>query len=176
MLEPGIIPEEEPDIRVGIILPEDGQKSINIELSNSDEYLLVDPDHELTKLHPGDTIEFSQNNKLIEAKIESNIQKSEEWKIIPVNADYKMKNEAGVCVKDVISGRSFHWEKHIDVFIPGKIEISIHGNNLMVVNELPLEQYLMCVATSEMSSTCPGALIESQTICARSWMLANVEQ
>jgi len=31
------------------------------------------------------------------------------------------------------------------------------------------------VATSEMGAACPEALIESQTIVARSWMLANVE-
>ena len=34
----------------------------------------------------------------------------------------------------------------------------------------------MCVATSEMSSNCPEALLESQTIAARSWILAAEEK
>ena len=34
----------------------------------------------------------------------------------------------------------------------------------------------MCVATSEMGAKCPHSLLEAQTIVARSWMLANVEQ
>ena len=34
----------------------------------------------------------------------------------------------------------------------------------------------MCVATSEMSGNCPAALLESQTIAARSWILAAAEK
>lgn len=45
-----------------------------------------------------------------------------------------------------------------------------------MINKLPLEHYLACVATSEMSAKCPNALIQAQTITARSWLLANVEQ
>ena len=45
-----------------------------------------------------------------------------------------------------------------------------------MVNKIPLESYLMCVATSEMGSECPTTLLEAQTIAARSWLVSAVEQ
>lgn len=52
----------------------------------------------------------------------------------------------------------------------------MHQGFLLVVNELPLETYLACVATSEMSAQCPASLLEAQTIVARSWVLAGTEK
>jgi SpoIID/LytB domain protein len=87
-----------------------------------------------------------------------------------------MGSKIGAKVKRVVAGRGFHWEKPIDVYLPGSIEIRQHDGHLILINVLPLEEYLMCVATSEMGAACPPALIESQTITARSWILANIEQ
>ena len=44
------------------------------------------------------------------------------------------------------------------------------------MNEIGMEDYLMSVATSEMSGECPEALLEAQTIAARSWLMASEEQ
>jgi SpoIID/LytB domain protein len=139
MLQPNTIPDNEPLLRVGIILPEDLINLIEIELPQTIEYQFISDDQ---AAHP------QRTNK---PKFEYSANK-------------------------VVAGRGFHWEKPIDVFLPGSLEIGIYDNNLILVNELPLEEYLMCVATSEMGSECPPALIESQTIAARSWMLANIEQ
>jgi peptidoglycan hydrolase-like amidase len=87
----------------------------------------------------------------------------------------KSPTKPGSRSENVVAGRGFHWKKFIDVFLPGAIEVSLRDGILILINDLPIEQYLMCVATSEMSAACPAALIESQTIVARSWMLANVE-
>ncbi|MBK7096084.1 MAG: SpoIID/LytB domain-containing protein [Saprospiraceae bacterium] len=81
-----------------------------------------------------------------------------------------------IIVKDVIAGRGFHWAKKIDVKLAYRLIISVVNSNILLINELPLEEYLACVATSEMSSECPDTYIEAQSIVARSWMLANVEQ
>ena len=59
---------------------------------------------------------------------------------------------------------------------PSNVEVKIHDGYLFVINHLPLENYLMCVATSEMSGSCPPSLLEAQTIAARSWLLAAFEQ
>ena len=56
------------------------------------------------------------------------------------------------------------------------MEFSIQDGKMMAVNELPLEAYLKCVATSEMSALCPPEFLKAQTIVARSWLLANIEQ
>ena len=171
MLKPNEIPEEEPVINVGIILPEDRYTQIEIELPSNIIYRIrSDTPEQLLQIR--DTIIFN----LTENKVSANNRSvAPTWRIEPVN-QYTMSALNGLKVKKVIAGRGFHWQKTIDVFLPGSIEIKVFNNYLILLNELPLEEYLMCVATSEMGAECPAALIESQTIAARSWILANIEQ
>ena len=75
-----------------------------------------------------------------------------------------------------MAGRVFHWQKKIDVKYWGKIDFIVREKNLLAINEVKLEDYLKCVATSEMSQNCPSEFLISQTIVARSWILANIEQ
>jgi SpoIID/LytB domain protein len=171
MLHPNTIPEKEPLLRVGIILPEDKFTHIELELppeidfqfllNNQEKYLQQTNTHKF---------EYRANSIFL-----NNATESKFWRIEPV-CRYNMGPGQGIKLRNVVAGRGFHWEKPIDVILPGSIEISIYENKLILVNELQLEEYLMCVATSEMSARCPAALIESQTIAARSWMLANIEQ
>ena len=79
-------------------------------------------------------------------------------------------------MKNIIAGRGFHWQKKIDVKYWGKIDFIVKEKNLLAINEVKLEDYLKCVATSEMSQNCPSEFLISQTIVARSWILANIEQ
>ncbi|MDD3094709.1 MAG: SpoIID/LytB domain-containing protein [Candidatus Neomarinimicrobiota bacterium] len=170
MLKPGFIPQQEPSIRVGIVLPQDKQKKISAFLSNMCDYEMA-----------VDTLTFST------CEVSSILFTVEERGIL-FQIDEKQyervrkvilrptKETAHLTIDPVISGREFHWRKHISVRLPGTIEITIQEKHLLVINELPLEKYLMCVATSEMGAACPSALIEAQTVVARSWMLANVEQ
>lgn len=171
MLQPNTIPDNEPFLRVGIILPEDLINLIEIELPQTIEYQFISDDQ---AAHPQRTnkpkFEYSANKIILNKTKDADF-----WRIEP-KQQYDMGPEQGIKVKNVVAGRGFHWEKPIDVFLPGSLEIGIYDNNLILVNELPLEEYLMCVATSEMGAECPPALIESQTIAARSWMLANIEQ
>jgi stage II sporulation protein D len=171
MLKPGYIPQKEPKIRVGIILPEDSFHSISLRtpaessvvVDNGEESFKVDRNYELN-------FKISGSNIYCSKKGESPV-----W-TVSVTEQKKISPFSGIHVKDVIAGRGFHWQKYIDVYLPSTVEIKNHQGVLILINELPLEQYLMCVATSEMGAQCPAALIEAQTIVARSWMLANVEQ
>ncbi|MEA3499854.1 MAG: SpoIID/LytB domain-containing protein [Candidatus Marinimicrobia bacterium] len=169
MLKPDTIPNKEPNIRVGIILPEDKQKKVSINIPIKGSY----------------KIEIDGKKATIE-KEEININIKENRLFCEIDTDKyencdqikfkKLIEEAYVVVKPVIAGRVFHWKKQIEVKLPDTVEITISDGNLLLVNELPLEDYLMCVATSEMGAKCPTALIEAQTVVARSWMLANVEK
>ena len=176
MLKPGDIPKIEPDLRVGIILPEDKFKEINIEIPKKSKYFLMNNNNEKLSLKPKDLVCFRINQEKCEVTVnEKSISNANIWEII-ADDEIVMENKAGLKVKDVISGRCFHWKKNLDVFLSGKVEVKIWDNMLLLINTLPIEEYLMCVATSEMGRECPRELIESQTIVARSWMLANVEQ
>jgi SpoIID/LytB domain protein len=171
MLTPNSIPNTEPLLRVGIILPEDQINHIQIELPESIDYQIISDNkthHPLQKKIC--KFEYSANKIHLDEAIEADY-----WRI-EARQPYNIGSGAGIKVKNVVAGRGFHWEKSIDVFLPGSIEIRVYNNHPILINELPLEEYLMCVATSEMGAECPKTLIESQTIAARSWLLANIEQ
>ena len=171
MLTPNEIPSKEPILRVGIILPEDNFDIIRIEIPAELDYRIENPEGKIENINQKN-LTFSAMKDSIGLYEYGN---SKSWKISPLNK-YEIAPQSGVKIKDVVAGRGFHWQKHIDVFLSGSIEIALVDGKLILTNELPIEEYLMCVATSEMSAECPAALIESQTIAARSWMLANVEQ
>ena len=171
MLQPNTIPDNEPILRVGIVLPEDNKNTLSMVLPGQPAYQITSGSqtrdqyqlHELTFTRDGDKIRLGDS------------EAATSWRIAPAET-FVIGPEKGILVREVIAGRGFHWQKPVEVFLPGALEVQIHEGYLTLTNELPLEEYLMCVATSEMGAACPAALIESQTIAARSWMLANIEQ
>jgi SpoIID/LytB domain protein len=176
MLQPGIIPDTEPVLNVGIVLPEDKYTSLELVIPGDISYRLEFSGRALIPA-AGETIFFKLLKDGISFKLEDREYLSPDIiKIGPVEDIQTPIPQSGLKIKKVISGRDFHWKKYIDVTLPGKVILKPYENNLLLLNELPIEQYLACVATSEMGAACPPALIEAQTIAARSWMLANVEQ
>ncbi|MDD3806499.1 MAG: SpoIID/LytB domain-containing protein [Candidatus Marinimicrobia bacterium] len=168
MLEPNVIPRFEPRLRVGIVLPQDDQQEIQIEFPNDSSYIMK-VDDAMVNTQPGAQIVIRIAEKGISID-NSPFTNAEKIVFKHIRGDH------GIAIHPVISGRNFHWKKYIMVHLPAKVEVTRYQDTLLVVNELDLETYLACVATSEMGSACPLALIEAQTIVARSWMLANVEQ
>ncbi len=170
MLKANEIPGIEPLLRVGIILPEDLKDNVTIDLPAGLSYKVSSARIPVIPVQ-GDNLDFRLSNSWIH----HGQQKDQTWKIEPAQ-EYPVKAKSGIKIKDVIAGRGFHWQKPIDIYVSGSIEIKVYENYLILINELSLEAYLMCVATSEMGAACPSPLIESQSIAARSWMLANIEQ
>ncbi len=176
MLEKGVIPGQEPLIDVGIVLPEDDYTSLALQTPPDEDYQLE---------FSGKSFLLDRNQniffKLHEQKIWFKIGPTEysapnEIRIFPVFKSQALKPKQGLILKNVIAGRGFHWKKYLNVTLPETLVIRKYENRLIVINQLPLEKYMMCVATSEMGPECPIALLEAQTIAARSWLLANVEQ
>ena len=164
------LPSKEPNIRVGIILPIDKMTKVDIVLSDSDSFEIDSEE----KLYPS----CKNLNKLSIITTESGLR-LDVLKCISKKISIKpiIKSEnTFITLKNVIAGRGFHWQKQIDVKYWGKIDFTIIDNKLLAINEVKLEDYLKCVATSEMSQNCPKEFLISQTIVARSWILANIEQ
>lgn len=57
----------------------------------------------------------------------------------------------------------------------GKIELICDEEGIIVVNELPLEEYLYSVVPSEMPSTYPAEALKAQAICARTYAYGHME-
>lgn len=149
-------PQSEPIMRIGIILPIDKRKKVTISFSDSSQY----------------KIDSKSSINLTSSKLKISVDDGD-VKIVKTNPEF---DRHGITVHNVPAGRGFHWEKTIDVTLPGNVKISNHDGYLLLTNCVSLEQYIACVAVSEMSSACPSALLESQTITARSWILAAAEK
>ena len=161
---------KEPLIKVGIILPNDNMSQIDIVLSDSDSFEI----ETLEKIFPScknknDLSILNNNGNLTLKELECH---SREIAIKPIASS---KNTF-ITLKNITAGRGFHWQKKIDVKYWGEIHFRIVNEKLIAINEVNLEDYLKCVATSEMSQDCPKEFLIAQTIVARSWLLANVEK
>ncbi len=79
-----------------------------------------------------------------------------------------------VILQDVIVGIGFHWEHKENQRYRRSFDIIIdNAGKLTAVNELPLEEYLFSVNSSEMKADCPIELLKAQTIVARNTILAT---
>ncbi len=83
--------------------------------------------------------------------------------------------EGRVLLNDVRVGIGFHWEHLERQAYRGLLEIGVGTDGrLQAVNELPIEEYLASVNSSEMSPDCPVDLLRAQTVAARSTLLATM--
>ncbi|MCM1152373.1 MAG: SpoIID/LytB domain-containing protein [Muribaculum sp.] len=64
-------------------------------------------------------------------------------------------------------GNGFHWQQTISVRLPGEIEIPSIPH--LVINTLPVEEYLRCVVGSEMNPAAPVEFLKAHAIISRSW-------
>ncbi|MFH1464851.1 MAG: SpoIID/LytB domain-containing protein [Pseudomonadota bacterium] len=72
-------------------------------------------------------------------------------------------------------GVGFHWQHEEDLAFAGELSLEAREVGLDAVNAVPLEDYLRSVISSEMSATCPPALLEAHAVISRSWLLAQLE-
>ena len=159
------IPKEEPKISIGLVLPEDKKSELSIEICSSDHILYLDKIEQNTK----------QTELLIQLKPNAILVNDEPFKDLHIK-NRSREHSDFIYLKSIKAGRGFHWQKSISIKILGDLHVSALESYLFVVNKVYLEDYLMCVATSEMSGNCPLALLEAQTIVARSWILAAAEK
>ncbi len=82
--------------------------------------------------------------------------------------------EASFSLKDVTIGVNFHWErKEMQTFM-GTLRLVIDDDKIWAINELPVEQYLESVISSEMSATSSLQLLKAHAVISRSWLLAQM--
>ena len=157
--------KKEPKMLIGIVIPEDKQSELDIKINGSDFLITLDQ-NQMVQNQQEISIRQLKNGLLVNGTQcnEMHIQ----------NNSRAISNN--IYLSPIKAGRGFHWQKSIPIQVLGDIRISSFESSLFVINAIYLEDYLMCVATSEMSGDCPKALLEAQTIAARSWILAAEEK
>jgi stage II sporulation protein D len=79
-------------------------------------------------------------------------------------------------IRDVTIGIDFHWERKQDQEFQGALRIKLEaGGRLTVINEVPVESYLIGVISSEMSANAHPELLKAHSVVSRSWLLAQME-
>jgi SpoIID/LytB domain protein len=79
-------------------------------------------------------------------------------------------------VHDVVIGINFHWQRKRDQEFQGALCFKLDPEKqLIVINEIAIEDYLISVISSEMSATSHQELLKAHSIISRSWLLAQMK-
>ncbi len=101
------MPQREPVLRIGIILPIDKLKKVTISFTDSALYEIETEKQLNPSSEAPDTLDVSVND------VDMIIRKTVD-----------VFDEHGITIHDVPAGRGFHWEKTIDVTAPGNVYIT----------------------------------------------------
>src|SRR5437763_16442413 len=74
-------------------------------------------------------------------------------------------------LEDVTIGIGFHWERKEQQVFRGALRIIKRDGGLTAINDVPLEEYVTSVISSEMSATCPIELLKAHAVISRSWLM-----
>ena len=118
----------------------------------------------------GETIEGKQVVEFSEGGILWNDSQYRELTFIP------QSSQASFSLFDVTIGVNFHWErKETQVFL-GTLRLVVDADKITAINELPVEQYLASVISSEMKATAGLELLKAHAVISRSWLLAQIKR
>src|SRR5712672_2827602 len=81
--------------------------------------------------------------------------------------------DAAACsfaIPDVTIGIGFHWERKERQVFHGAFRLVKRAAGLTVINDVPLEEYVTSVISSEMSASCPLELLKAHAVISRSWL------
>ena len=81
---------------------------------------------------------------------------------------------ASFSIDDVTIGRSFHWERKQKQTFLGSLRLVVEADKICAINELPVENYLSSVISSEMSASASIELLKAHAVISRSWLLAQM--
>lgn len=87
-----------------------------------------------------------------------------------------ISHEASFSLRDVTIGLNFHWERKETQTFRGSLHLVVESDSVYAINELPVEQYLESVISSEMCATSSLELLKAHAVISRSWLLAQMQQ
>ncbi|MEP0841717.1 MAG: SpoIID/LytB domain-containing protein [Phycisphaerae bacterium] len=163
----------EPRVRVGVVLPADRMHAIRMVLPAAPCRILLDG-REVGATVAGEAEVRADEAGVILEGAKGRIGPGTVLALEPAR-HRRLRHGEGVELRGLITGRGFHWQKRVALTLPGALEFHPADEGLLVVNVLPLEDYLACVLTSEMSGACPLEFLKSQVLVARSWVLVHSE-
>ena len=86
------------------------------------------------------------------------------------------EEEASFSLDNVTIGVDFHWQRQQTQTFNGTLRLVVEADKITAINQLPVEQYLASVISSEMKSTSAAELLKAHAVISRSWLLAQIEK
>ena len=118
----------------------------------------------------GETITGEQMVELAEGGLLWRGQNYRELRFSPQGDDVSFT------LRDVTIGVGFHWERQEEQTFRGTLRLVVEADKVLAINELPVEQYLESVISSEMSATSSPELLKAHAVISRSWLLCQMEK
>lgn len=117
----------------------------------------------------GESVSGEQIAQCVDGAIQWRGNKYSDLSFIP-------ENEANdsFTLKDVTIGIGFHWERKQAQTFRGKLRLIVDEEKLVVINELPVEEYLESVISSEMNATSSLELLKTHAVVSRSWVYSQI--
>jgi len=84
--------------------------------------------------------------------------------------------EATFTIHNVTIGINFHWERKENQSFKGAMRCLVSNGEIIIINEISIEQYLLSVISSEMSAEAPSEFLKAHAITSRSWIMAMLER
>lgn len=79
-------------------------------------------------------------------------------------------------LEGVTIGVDFHWQRKENQRFRGSLRIIVENGKLTAINLVNVEDYLVSVISSEMSSTSSLALLRAHAVISRSWLLSMMSR
>ena len=86
------------------------------------------------------------------------------------------EESASFTLTNVKIGIDYHWERHETQSFRGVIRLIVNEAKILVINKLPVEEYLTSVISSEMNATSSLEFLKAHAVISRSWVLAQIER
>ena len=82
--------------------------------------------------------------------------------------------EPSFILHGVTIGVNFHWERKEDQKFAGALKIFVEKGMLTAVNLVGVEDYLLSVISSEMSSSASEEFLKAHAVISRSWVMSQI--
>jgi len=86
------------------------------------------------------------------------------------------EEKAHFTLEDITIGKDFHWERNEAQTFRGTLRLVVEEGKILCINELPIEQYLCSVISSEMNPNCSMEFLKASAVISRSWLYAQIRK
>ncbi len=87
-----------------------------------------------------------------------------------------LQDDASFTLGRMTIGKDFHWERTQELTFRGTLRLIVDEEKMLLINEIPMEDYLASVISSEMKSTASPEFLKAASVISRSWLFAQLER